>query len=216
MYEQDSGVIDAGRASLAAVRDGRSDPKSAYKQLIDAHLFAMAEFDPTAHSHRRCMLPIIFDSRDNILIILFSPVNPLTEEYILVSPHRARRPWLGQVEPPQPPSRPQYDPGCYLCPGNKRAGGDQNEVYTSIYTFPNDYAALTDDPVSAPPKPSHPLLSTRVTHGRCDVVIFHPRHDLTLAQLKPSEILPIIKEWIRIYEERSLSDRIRYVQIFEV
>jgi len=43
--------------------------------------------------------------------------NPLTGEWILVSPHRTQRPWLGQVEKPSAESRPQYDPHCYLCQG---------------------------------------------------------------------------------------------------
>ncbi|KAL5531325.1 hypothetical protein ACEPAG_4202 [Sanghuangporus baumii] len=155
----------------------------------------MDEFDPTQHPHRR--------------------YNPLTDEYILVSPHRARRPWLGQVEPPQPPSLPQYDPACYLCPGNKRAGGIVNDAYTSTFIFANDFAALAPAPVPAPPEPPHPLLASRAVHGRCDVIVFHPRHDLTLARLDPSSISAVINEWIRVYKERSSLDGIRYVQIFE-
>ncbi|EJD08531.1 galactose-1-phosphate uridylyltransferase [Fomitiporia mediterranea MF3/22] len=155
----------------------------------------MDEFDPTQHTHRR--------------------YNPLTDEYILVSPHRARRPWLGQIEPPQPSSLPQYDPSCYLCPGNKRAGGHQNDAYTSTYTFNNDYAALAPAPVPPPPEPAHPLLAYNSVHGECDVIVFHPRHDLTLARLSLDDISIVIREWIRIYEERSKEEGIRYVQIFE-
>lgn len=142
--------------------------------------------------------------------------NPLTDEYILVSPHRAKRPWLGQVEPPQPPSLPQYDPACYLCPGNKRIGGIQNEAYSSTYSFSNDFAALAPAPVPAPPPPPHPLLASRAVHGRCDVVVFHPRHDLTLPRLDPNSLSAVVDEWVRIYEQRSIEHGIRYVQIFEV
>ncbi|KAH8110056.1 galactose-1-phosphate uridylyltransferase, partial [Phellopilus nigrolimitatus] len=155
----------------------------------------MAEFDPTSHPHRR--------------------YNPLTEEYVLVSPHRAKRPWLGQVEPPQALSLPEYDPACYLCPGNQRIGGATNPVYSSTFTFQNDFAALAPAPVPSPPEPAHPLLATRAVHGLCDVLIFHPRHDLTLARLKPLDICTIIDEWVRVFIERSKENGIRYVQIFE-
>src|SRR5919199_4653429 len=68
--------------------------------------------------------------------------NPLTREWVLVSPHRTQRPWLGQVEEPPREERPQYDPQCYLCPGNERAGGKRNPDYTGIFVFENDFAAL--------------------------------------------------------------------------
>ena len=151
------------------------------------------------------------------ILTKFDPLdNPLTDEYVLVSPHRAKRPWLGQVEPPQPPSSSQYDSSCYLCPGNQRAGGLQNPTYTSIFAFTNDFAALAPVPSPPPPEPVHPLLTSHPVHGQCDVIVFHPRHDLTLARLTPAEIVRITDEWIRIYRERSMDDEIRYVQIFEV
>ncbi|THH05978.1 hypothetical protein EW145_g4403 [Phellinidium pouzarii] len=154
-----------------------------------------SEFDAALHPHRR--------------------FNPLTEEYVLVSPHRARRPWLGQVEPPQPVSLPEYDPSCFLCPGNERVGGTTNPVYSSTFTFSNDFAALAPAPVPSPPEPVHPLLETRPVHGHCDVLVFHPRHDLSLARLKPAAISSIIDEWTRVYAKRSSDDGIRYIQIFE-
>ena len=142
--------------------------------------------------------------------------NPLTGEHILVSPHRARRPWLGQVEPPQPLSLPTYDPACYLCPGNARIGGERNPAYDSVYAFTNDFAALGPPPVPDAPEPVHKLLASESVHGRCDVVVFHPRHDLTLAHLETKDIVVVIEEWKRIYVQRSEEEGIRYVQIFEV
>lgn len=175
----------------------------------------MAHFDPTLHPHRKCKafyLAIQLQQID-----LPCPlVNPLTGEYILVSPHRARRPWLGQVEPPQPLSLPSYDPACYLCPGNSRAGGTANPPYESTFTFENDFAAISPPPIPEAPEPLHHLLAMKSVHGRCDVVIFHPRHDLTIAHLEKEDIMKIIAEWKRIYSQRSVEDGIQYVQIFEV
>ena len=127
-----------------------------------------------------------------------------------------KRPWLGQVEPPQPSNLPEYDPGCYLCPGNARAGGERNPVYDSTHVFGNDFAAVLPAPGPQPPVAKHPLLKLDPVSGGCDVVIFHPRHDLTLARLKQEEILNVIEEWVKIYEKRGNEEGIRYVQIFEV
>ena len=159
-----------------------------------------------------CILGSLLDLR---LFIHYKIVNPLTEEYVLVSPHRAKRPWLGQVEPAQPASLPEYDPSCYLCPGNERAGGKKNSVFTSVFTFENDFAAVLPPPVPQLPAEVHPLLKAEPVHGRCDVLVFHPRHDLTLAKLNTDDILQIIEEWTRIYSARSSEDGVQYVQIFE-
>ncbi|KAF7311683.1 Galactose-1-phosphate uridylyltransferase [Mycena kentingensis (nom. inval.)] len=152
------------------------------------------DFDPTSHPHRR--------------------FNPLLNEYILVSPHRAKRPWLGQTETIQATNLPEYDPECYLCPGNARMGGQKNPVYEKTYTFENDFAAVLP---TAPPAPiaSHPLLTSKPVHGGCDVILFHPRHDLTLSRLGLKEIEHIVEEWIAIYKKRSQQEGIEYVQIFE-
>lgn len=143
-------------------------------------------------------------------------VNPLTNEHILVSPHRTKRPWLGQTEPPQAVSLPQYDPACYLCPGNERAGGQKNDVYDATMSFVNDYAAVLPPPGPLAPVAPHPLLTTEPVNGACDVIIFHPRHDLTLARLAKEDILRIIDEWIAVYKKRGDQEEIKYVQIFEV
>lgn len=143
-------------------------------------------------------------------------VNPLTKEHVLVSPHRTKRPWLGQTEPPQSASLPEHDPSCYLCPGNPRAGGKTNPPYTGTYVFENDYAAVLPPPVPSTPVVPHPLLMTEPVQGACDVIIFHPRHDLTLARLEVDDISRIIEEWKNIYEKRGQENGIKYIQIFEV
>jgi UDPglucose--hexose-1-phosphate uridylyltransferase len=133
-----------------------------------------------------------------------------------VSPHRTKRPWQGQTEPPSTQSLPQYDPQCYLCPGNKRSNGDVNEKYEHTYTFPNDFPALLGPPAPLPPPAPHPLLATQPVQGRCDVLTFHPRHDLTLARLSVTDIERVIEEWTTVYEQRGREKGINYVQIFEV
>ncbi|KAG5341981.1 hypothetical protein C0989_006130 [Termitomyces sp. Mn162] len=168
------------------------------------------DFDADTHPHRRRKSFVPAKA------VLTTPtVNPLTNEFILVSPHRTKRPWLGQTETPQSLDLPTYDPACYLCPGNSRSGGQQNPVYENTHTFVNDFSAVLPPPTPPTPVAPHPLLTVNPVHGACDVLIFHPRHDLTLARLQVPDIQQIIAEWIRIYHFRGTQDGIKYVQIFE-
>lgn len=127
-----------------------------------------------------------------------------------------KRPWLGQTEPLQIMDLKAYDPACYLCPGNTRSGGKINEKFEHTYEFENDFAAVLPAPAPIAPIAPHPLLATEPVHGGCDVLIFHPRHDLTLSQLALPDIERIIERWVAIYTTRSLQEGINYVQIFEV
>ncbi|MCX7840871.1 MAG: galactose-1-phosphate uridylyltransferase, partial [Anaerolineae bacterium] len=121
--------------------------------------------------------------------------NPLTREWVLVSPQRTQRPWLGQVESPPAETLPTYDPTCYLCPGNVRANGERNPPYTSTFVFDNDFAALL--PTSADDA-SHEsdLLRATPERGVCRVICFSPRHDLTLPQMSRDEIRHVVDAWI--------------------
>ena len=142
--------------------------------------------------------------------------NPLTRDWILVSPNRTDRPWQGQTEKPAQLSSPAYDPGCYLCPGNLRAGGMRNPQYSSAYVFDNDFAALQPDlPSLTVEDGSKNLLIAKAESGICRVLCFSPRHDLTLAQMALDEISAVIDVWAEQY--RSLGDlaSINHVQIFE-
>ena len=141
--------------------------------------------------------------------------NPLTRDWVLVSPHRARRPWLGQVEKTPTENLPQYDPTCYLCPGNERAGGVKNPPYTGAYVFDNDFAALLPDAAQVSSSPSHPLLTSSPERGMCRVVCFSPRHDLTLPELDDIAIGNVLTAWARETSNLGAMDFIRYVQVFE-
>ena len=137
--------------------------------------------------------------------------NPLVGEWVLVSPHRTKRPWRGQVEKPMPEQRPAYEPSCYLCPGNLRAGGLRNPPYESTYVFTNDFAALLPD--TPPAGTEDPLLRYQSHTGTCRVVCFSPRHDLTLPEMSPVEIRRVVDVWAEQILE--LGQRYRWVQIFE-
>lgn len=142
--------------------------------------------------------------------------NPLTSEWVLVSPHRARRPWLGQVEKTPPDNLPQYDPTCYLCPGNTRNTGQVNPPYSQTFTFDNDFAALLG-PESAQGElpPESPLFRASPASGICRVVCFSPRHDLTLPELSQIEAEAVIRTWSDQTAELAAKDFIHYVQVFE-
>lgn len=146
--------------------------------------------------------------------------NPLTDEWILVSPHRAKRPWQGEVAPTPPENRPAYDPECYLCPGNLRVGGVRNPSYTSTFVFDNDFMALLpdtppDEGGPGGPGDDHPLFRVQGEPGLCRVVCFHPRHDLTFARMDPADIRPVVEAWAAQTLDLGGRDFIGYVQIFE-
>jgi UDPglucose--hexose-1-phosphate uridylyltransferase len=141
-------------------------------------------------------------------------LNPLTGEWLLVSPHRAKRPWLGQVEKTPPENLLQYDPKCYLCPGNERAGGIRNPDYPSTFVFDNDFSALLPDEAPAH-ESDHPLLVSVSERGLCRVVCFSPRHDLTLPELEQPEAESVVRTWMEQTADLAARDFVRYVQVFE-
>jgi len=149
-------------------------------------------FNPKDHPHRR--------------------YNPLSGEWILASPHRTKRPWQGKIETSASQQRPQYDPKCYLCPGNSRAGGNRNPDYGTTFVFTNDFAALLPDtPLEVPA--SHPLMRLESEQGTCRVICFSSRHDLTLPEMSLEEIRQVIDVWAE--QTAELGETCRWVQVFE-
>ena len=143
-------------------------------------------------------------------------LNALTQEWVLVSPHRTTRPWQGEVAKLPAESQPRYDPNCYLCPGNARAGGIRNPEYASTFVFENDFAALR--PQTARDRVDAENMGLLVAEGEpgiCRVICFSPRHDLTLATMTPEEIEPVVHTWAGQFRELGGLEEIHYVQIFE-
>lgn len=140
--------------------------------------------------------------------------NPLTRDWVLVSPHRARRPWLGQVEKAPPENLPAYDPGCYLCPGNSRAGGKHNPAYSGVYIFDNDFPALLP-PDPAAGEAQNGLLQAEPVSGLCRVVCFSPRHDLSLPEMPPAQVEAVVQAWSDQTQALGERPEIAYVQVFE-
>lgn len=138
--------------------------------------------------------------------------NPLTREWLLVSPHRARRPWLGQVESVSE-DRPGYDPECTLCPGNTRVSGEVNPPYADTFVFGNDFPALLPPSEEKGAGRESPLFRSREVSGECRVICFSPRHDLSLAQMSEQEIVRVIRTWQE--QTAELGSRNRWVQVFE-
>lgn len=154
----------------------------------------MQKFNHNEHPHRR--------------------YNPLLDEWILVSPHRAKRPWQGQNEKVAADNRPEYDSTCYLCSGNVRSNGIKNEEYTDCYVFENDFSALLKEEVLFENN-SQPLFQQKPERGINKVVCFSPKHNLTLPEMEVSEIEKVVKTWAAQYIELGSHDYINYVQIFE-
>jgi UDPglucose--hexose-1-phosphate uridylyltransferase len=140
--------------------------------------------------------------------------NPLTGEWILVSPQRTQRPWQGKVESLPASARPTFDPQCYLCPVNLRAGGAQNPRYDATYVFSNEFSALT--PLPSPVTfEDGDLLRAESEPGICRVVCFSPRHDLTLSGMTTAQVTRVVTAWSEEYQSLAARGDIAYVQIFE-
>ena len=151
------------------------------------------QFDPSEHPHRR--------------------LNLLTGEWVLVSPHRTKRPWQGQVEKTPAVQRPAYDPTCYLCPGNERAGGKTNPAYQHNFVFQNDFAALLPDGPHG--DVGSGFFQAQAETGICRVICFSPRHDLTLPEMEVADIRRVVDLWDDQVTELGSREDIGFVQIFE-
>lgn len=142
--------------------------------------------------------------------------NPLTRDWVLVSPHRTRRPWQGQTERQPEEREPRYDPHCYLCPGNERAGGVRNSQYDSTFVFDNDFAAMNPDvPPAVVSDGGKGLFIAEGEPGVCRVVCFSPRHDMTLAQMDVTAIRGVVDLWADQFRELGDMPGINHVQVFE-
>ena len=139
-------------------------------------------------------------------------LNALTGDWILVSPHRTLRPWHGKVEATPREQRPAHDPGCYLCPGNSRAGGIVNPAYDKTFVFTNDFAALLPE-IADSGGAEGSLLQSESARGECRVICFSPRHDLTLPEMPEELIRGVVDVWAEQTEE--LGRKWRWVQVFE-
>lgn len=151
---------------------------------------------------------------DSFLAAPHRRFNPLTGQWVLVSPHRLLRPWQGKTDAPDTSTRPPHDPTCYLCPGNTRANGAVNPPYAGTFVFTNDFAALLEDGQPTRQDDGGLFIAER-EQGICRVICFSPRHDWTLAEMSVEAIAGVVDVWRAQYLELGARPEIGHVQIFE-
>jgi UDPglucose--hexose-1-phosphate uridylyltransferase len=140
--------------------------------------------------------------------------NPLSGRHVLVSPHRAKRPWLGQDEAPDESAKPSYDPACYLCPRNERVGGRPNPNYSATYVFENDFPALlTQSPMAADSAVDDDLFAIHPVQGVSRVICFSPDHSQTIPDLSPTAMRAVVDAWC--HQTADLGAAYPWVQVFE-
>ena len=149
--------------------------------------------------------------------------NPLLDEWVLVSPHRCNRPWTGEVSKPQSFDFPDYDPKNPLCPGNTRSNGKKNDNYTSTFIFDNDFPALQETDVFEPTfvnemdikdnDSENIFYRTKPATGKCRVMCFHPKSNLTIPLMTNEDLIKVIEKWAE--ETKELTKKYCHVQVFE-
>lgn len=140
--------------------------------------------------------------------------HPLREEWVIIAAHRQNRPWTGETIRSAAPELPEYDPACYLCPGNKRVSGKQNPEYEQTFVFDNDHACVSWGAPAVPPK-EQGVYKSSPARGVARVVCYSPKHNLTLAELEVPEIVTLLKVWQEQYRELGGHPEINHVLIFE-
>lgn len=122
--------------------------------------------------------------------------NPLLKDWTMVASHRQNRPQMPKD-------------WCPFCPGS----GKVPESY-EVYEYDNDFPALSQEP-PVPDAVGTDFYKTAEAYGKCEVILYSPKHNATLRELPVSHIRKLVDLWCERYIELSKDERIKYIFEFE-
>ena len=145
--------------------------------------------------------------------------NPLTREWVLVSPHRTQRPWQGQIERAGAARRASLTIlNVISAPATGARTATSTRDYPQTLVFDNDFPALRIDAGGGAVDRERPDRRRARARRLPRSICFSPRHDLTLARMSggrdraggarsgPSSIANSARieaiNWVQIFENR--------------
>ncbi len=143
--------------------------------------------------------------------------NMLTNEWVIISTERAKRPEDFQKKEAGRPPLPEFSASCPFCPGNEAQTPPATYLIKrngkwAVRVVPNKFAALQADIPFQPKRVGRFLKATG--YGIAEVIIETPRHNLTLATMDNESVEDVVKVYKLRYLSIAKEKQICFINIF--